>query len=200
MNIQTLVLSIVFAGNSISVLSQTAWEVDLSEDDIIVYTRFEEDSEFKSFKAFMLIEASPNEIVEVLENANNYTEWYGFTKTANVLDQGNGIQYNYVETIFPWPYNNRDMVYKMVIDNVNSKEVFISLEGIPDYLPEKKGIVRMRKAKGFIKLKSSGKYTELTYQFHSEPGENIPVWLANISIAELPFTTLTGLRKILAED
>jgi hypothetical protein len=200
MIIKSLFLLIILTSNSILVLSQTSWEVDKRNKDIIVYTRYEKNSDFKSFKATMVIEASPIKILNVLKNANNYTEWYGFTKTAKVLDHANNIQFNYVETIFPWPYNNRDMVYKMSINTINSKEVYISLEGIPDYIPEKNGIVRMRKANGCIKLKTSGKYTEFTYQFHSEPGDNIPVWLANSSIAELPFTTLSGLKKILENN
>ncbi|MFZ1805964.1 MAG: hypothetical protein WAU36_02015 [Cyclobacteriaceae bacterium] len=109
------------------------------------------------------------------------------------------MQYNYVETIFPWPYSNRDMVYRMSINESINGAVKIALEGLPDYVPEKKGIVRMRKAEGYILLQPMGEKTELIYEFHSEPGDNIPLWLANNSIAELPFRTLSGLRKILKE-
>ena len=200
MNKKSLILSIIFLSSSILVFSPSSWEEDKRKNDIVVYTRDENDSEFKSFKAVMVIEASAIEILEVLKNANNYTEWYGFTKRSKVLAQGHDTQYNYVETIFPWPYSNRDMVYKMVITYATSEEVLISLEGIPDYIPEKKGVVRMRKAKGYLLLKNVGNYTELTYQFHSEPGGNIPVWLANSSIAELPLTTLSGLRKKLEKN
>jgi hypothetical protein len=66
-------------------------------------------------------------------------------------------------------------------------------------VPEKKGIVRMKKAEGYVLLKSSGHNTEIIYVFHSDPGDNIPSWLANSSIANLPFETLSGLRKILKE-
>lgn len=177
--------------------SQTPWAIDKRAEGIIVYTRVEKDSDFKSFKAVMTVDVPTDEIIEILKNANDYVKWYGYTKTSKVLKQEQDVQYNYVETIFPWPYSNRDMVYKMSIDASNSKEVIILLEGIPDYMPEKKGIVRMKKAAGSILLKSIGKNTEITYQFHSEPGNNIPVWLANSSIAELPFKTLLGLRETL---
>ncbi|MBK6263854.1 hypothetical protein JKA74_02300 [Marivirga sp. S37H4] len=199
MSKRTLLLIIVFVLSSLMTSAQTSWEIDKWEEDIIVYTRMEKDSDFKSFKAVMTVDVPTDEIIEVLKNANDYVEWYGYTKTSEVLKQEEDIQYNYVETLFPWPYSNRDMVYKMSIDASGSKEVTILLEGIPDYIPEKKGIVRMKKAAGFILLKSMGKHTEITYQFHSEPGDNIPVWLANSSIAELPFKTFLGLRKTLKE-
>ncbi len=189
----------VFALISFMTRSQASWEVAKCEDGIIVYTRVKKDSDFKAFKAVLTVDVSTDEIIRVLKNANDYIKWYGYTKTSKVLKQEQDVQYNYVETKFPWPYSNRDMVYKMTIDASDSKEVKILLEGIPDYIPEKKGIVRMEKAAGFILLKSMGGNTEITYQFHSEPGNNIPTWLANSSIAELPFKTLLGLRKTLKE-
>ncbi|MCP4985931.1 MAG: hypothetical protein GY928_07650 [Colwellia sp.] len=164
-----------------------------------VYTRVEKDSDFKSFKAVIKVNASTDEIMKILEDADSYTKWYGYTKTSKLLKQEKGIQYNYVETIFPWPYNNRDMVYRMSIDTFSSEAIKISLKGMPDYISKKRGIVRMKKAEGYILLRSLRYNTEIIYVFHSEPGDNIPSWLANNSIAELPFKTLSGLRKILKE-
>ena len=92
------------------------------------------------------------------------------------------------------------MVYEMSIDTVSDQEILVSLKGISNYIPHKKGIVRMKKASGFIRLLAIKGGTELTYQFHSEPGKGIPVWLANQSIAELPFKTLSGLRKTLKNN
>jgi hypothetical protein len=88
------------------------------------------------------------------------------------------------------------MVYKMSIETSRG-EIKIALKGIPDYLPEKKGIVRMKKVEGYILLKPTGNNTEIVYVFHSEPGDNVSTWLANNSIAELPFKTLSGLQKII---
>jgi hypothetical protein len=55
----------------------------------------------------------------------------------------------------------------------------------------------MKKAEGYILLQPSDNKTEIIYVFHSEPGETIPAWMANNSIAKLPFKTLSGLRKVL---
>jgi hypothetical protein len=176
---------------------QTSWEIDKNKDGIAVYTMMEKDSDFKSFKAVVRVDASKDEIIKLLKDADSYTKWYGYTKTSKVLKQEKDVQYNYVETIFPWPYSNRDMVYRMSVDTSNPAATKISLEGIPDYIPEKRGIVRMQKAEGYILLKPLDGITEITYVFHSEPGAHVPVWLANNSITELPFKTLIGLREIL---
>ena len=181
---------------SLETFSQSPWKIDKGKDGIRVYTRVEKSSDFKSFKAVMLTDASKDEIIELLRRADSYVEWYGYTKTAEVLKKEKSAQYNYVETIFPWPYDNRDMVYRMSIDTSDLSATKISLVGIPDYIPERKGVIRMQKADGYILLKPLNVGTEITYVFHSEPG-NIPAWLANNSIAELPFKTLSGLRTML---
>jgi len=197
-------INIVLFGCFITVFSmqgfsQNNWEIDKNKDGIKVYTRALKDSDFKSFKAVIEVSASSDEIIKILKNADAYTKWYGYTKTSKLLKTKNEIQYNYVETIFPWPYENRDMVYKMSIKKYSSGAVKVLLKGLPNYFPEKKGIVRMKKAEGYILLKPKNGKTEIIFYMQIDPGGNIPSWLANNSIASLPFETLSGLRKILKE-
>ena len=128
---------------SLETFSQSPWKIDKGKDGIRVYTRVEKSSDFKSFKAVMLTDASKDEIIELLRRADSYVEWYGYTKTAEVLKKEKSAQYNYVETIFPWPYDNRDMVYRMSIDSSDLSATKISLVGIPDYIPERKGVIRL---------------------------------------------------------
>jgi hypothetical protein len=184
---------------SIVSYAQKPWEIDMNKDGIIVYTKEEEGSAFKAFKAVMTTHASMDEILDILKNADDYTKWYGYTNKSALLKQQGNTQYNYVETIFPWPYSNRDMVYRMSVNASVNGVIKILLKGTPDYVPEKRGIVRMKKAEGYILLQPLDGKTEVTYVFHSEPGDNIPPWLANNSIAELPFRTLYGLRRRLGE-
>ncbi|MEP1788526.1 START domain-containing protein [Reichenbachiella sp.] len=193
-----LIMSPLFVHHS---YAQNPWEIDKNKDGIIVYTRIEEDSDFKSFKAVVKVNATTDKILKTFKNADNYSKWYGYTKTSQLIKQERDTQFNYVETIFPWPYRNRDMVYRMSISRLNQATTKISLKGIPEYIPEKTDIVRMKKAEGYILLNAqNGDSTEIVYIFHSEPGEKIPPWLANNSIAELPFKTLMGLREILEEE
>jgi START domain len=194
-----LLLSILLL-MSLDAFAQSSWEVSRNEDGIVVYIRAEKGSAFKSFKAITTLEASTDEIINKLKDADNYSKWYGYTKTSKLIKQEDSVQYNYVETIFPWPFANRDMVYKMSIRSRHAGVVEIALIGLPDYMPEKKGIMRMQKADGYLLLKPLDSKTEITYAFHSEPGDNIPTRLANNSIAELPLITLLGLREILKEN
>jgi len=195
----TVVIGCFITFFSVQDFSQNNWEIDKNKDGIKVYTRVEKGSNFKAFKAIVEVDNTIGEIIKILKNVSEYTNWYGYIKTSKLLKTENDIQYNYVETIFPWPYSNRDMVYKMSIEKYSSGAVKILLKGLPNYIPKKKGIVRMKKAEGYILLQPNNGKTEIIYVFHSEPGKNIPAWLANNSIANLPFKTLSGLKKMLKE-
>lgn len=200
MSIKTLIMALsLWLFLTSKAHSQVSWEIDKDKDGVKIYTKLEKDSDFKSFKAVVLLNASSTEIIKILKNADRYSEWYGYTKTSKRLKQEKNSQYIYVETIFPWPYKNRDMVYSMSIKTLNSGDIELALKGLPMFIPKKQGIVRMKKAEGYIRLKTIGDKTEVTYQLHSEPGSNVPPWLANSSIAEMPYKTLTGLRKVLLE-
>lgn len=199
LNFRVILVSILILYISKST-AQSQWVMDKHKDGIEIYTRYERGSDFKSFKAVTTIEATANEIVSMLKDADNYTEWYGFTKTSKLLEQQENEQYNYVETNFPWPYKNRDMVYKMTIEALNEDTTKISLVGLSEYIPENQGIERMQKAEGYILLIPRYQQTKIIYAFHSEPGDNIPAWMANESISELPFRTLSGLKSMLKKE
>jgi hypothetical protein len=185
---------------SLEIFSQSLWKLKKNKEGIKVFTRTENNSDFKSFKATTIVNASIEKTLKVFKKTEDYPKWYGYTKTSKLLKQENDVQYNYVETIFPWPFKNRDMVYEMTTRYLDANVVKTTLKGIPNYIQEKKGIVRMVKAEGYILLESSSNKTKITYVFHSEPGDNIPAWMANNSIAKLPFKTMLGLRKTLEKN
>jgi hypothetical protein len=72
----------------------------------------------------------------------------------------------------------------------------VTLAGVPTYSPPVKGIARMKGANGYVLLNPAGNKTEVTYYMHSELGGAIPVWMANQYIHNLPYLTLSNLRKI----
>ncbi len=175
---------------------QDSWEIALNKEGIEVYTKDENGSDFKSFKGIVSITAPKELIIKLLKDGDNYKKWYAYTESSKLLKKEDGVQFTYVETNFPWPFRNRDMVYSTRIDASDAQKVKVSLIGLRDYIPEKKGIVRMDKAEGFILLEEISNKTKVTYVFHSNPGRGIPAGLANRSIADLPFKTLFDLREI----
>jgi hypothetical protein len=72
----------------------------------------------------------------------------------------------------------------------------VTLSGLPNYSPLVAGVTRMKGAHGYISLKPMGDKTEITYYMHSHLGGDIPAWMANRYIHNLPYQTLSKLKKI----
>ena len=99
----------------------------------------------------------------------------------------------------PWPISDRDaVVLNTISHNKPQGSVTIYIEGKPSYIPEKPGIVRVKKIEGFWKFRQSeNEITQVIYEVHSEPGGNIPSWLINQIVVTQPFNTLRNMKKML---
>jgi hypothetical protein len=179
---------------SLDVFSSENWMIDKEDDGIKIYTRSVEGSEFRAFKGVAQYDATLDEVLKVLSNVENYPQWFGHTEASKLLAQIENENYIYVETIFPWPYSNRDLVYKVVVKKISPEKTLITIQGNPDFIPVKKNINRMTQASGKILITSLGNKTEIIYEFHCEPG-NVPSWLANKLLPGYPLSTLSGLRR-----
>lgn len=201
MQLRLFWMAIIVLLITLNVSAREDWQLKKAEDGIKVYTKTESGSDYKSFKAEMQLNCRIDDIVEVLKEMNNVNNWVADSKEVKLLKTEGNSQYYYIETSLPWPFNNRDMVYRFQYIAINSDQVKVSVTGLPEYIQPKKGIVRLEKANGYWLLTSidSGK-TAVTYQMHVEPGGLIPAWLANAFIVNVPFSTFKGLRRVVQKS
>lgn len=172
------------------------WALAVSRDGVDVFTSPWPGSRYKAFRGVTRIEASPDEVLRVLEDVPGYVSWFAFTRRASLLEETASGKTLYLETVFPWPFANEDMVYALTRTTADGV-VRLALEGRPSARPRVDGVQRMRSATGFLEVRAVGSVTEVTYMMHTELGGNIPHWLANQNIHELPWQTLRNLRRLL---
>ncbi len=195
MKIKTTCLLLAFALLPSIALSQDFWELEKDGDGVKVFTQFEAGSPYKSFKAVTVSNASSKAIIEILKDINGYASWFAFTEKVELLKNDSQEKYVYMETRFPWPFNNEDMIYRMTFAAEENAIYKVTFKGLPNYSPPVAGVTRMKSAYGYISLKPIDDKTEITYYMHSELGGDIPVWMTNQYIHNLPFQTLSKLKK-----
>lgn len=178
------------------------WKLAKEKNGIQVYTRFMEGAKFKEYKTIAEMDASAEELIDILLDVESYSKWMAHVKLAEILEtDGDDRFYVYSEVAVPWPFDNRDEVTLSVVsrDEV-SKEIQIEISIIPDYIPEKKGIIRMPSGKGlwvFTPLEN-GK-TQVYHQFGGDPGGNIPAWIVNMFLVDGPYKTMLSLQEVIAK-
>jgi hypothetical protein len=178
---------------------ESDWNLKKDKDGIKIYTRSIEGSSFDEFRGITTIEnSSLEEVLSVIFDVKNYESLFPDCMNPKVLIQdGKYYDIHYIQVKAPWPVKNRDTVYeqKAVVDE-NGKHAFVSLKPLPDFIAEDKDFVRIREGSGFWELdEDEGNNVKVTYQFHGEPGGDIPAWLANSFVVTQPFQTLVNLKN-----
>ena len=98
----------------------------------------------------------------------------------------------------PWPVADRDNITRSVMSKPKAGVVLITMTSLPDFIPEKKGIIRVPRTEGHWKFTDMGDGTIIVEQQSvADIGGSVPDWLVNSTIVEGPFDTLRDMRTLL---
>jgi len=167
-----------------------------------VYTHKTDVSNFAEFRGITYIDSQVSSFVAVMQDASNMTNWVYSIVEARLLEKPSdtSIIY-YAESKLPWPFDNRDAVYHDIFQwDADKRILIVRIDCLPEYLEEKKNIVRIPYAKGYWKVEETEKNKlKITFQMVVDPGGSVPSWLVNAFIVDSPFETLKELKEIIKE-
>lgn len=183
--------------------AQSDWELKKDKNDIQVYYRDAADSYVKELKIKTIIDAPLSTIMALLYDVELYPEWVYSCSTANLEKQVTDSEVYYYSVMdFPWPLWDRDFIAhgKIHQDPVTGK-ITTSSVAKPAFLPEKKGIVRIKEMNIRWELTPQKDGTVLVeYYLKSHPGGNLPAWAINMALDKGPVQSITGLKRMINED
>lgn len=178
--------------------STSKWELEKEGEGIQIYTRLNEGSPIKEFKAITTTTQSMETLVTIIDDVEKYPEWQENVSTATILKKVDSLsQYIHYSTEMPWPIDNRDIVVLLTKSVSNTGTVNYVHISKPDYVKEKENHIRIKVAKGswtFTPLKDNK--VKVVYQFFGDPGGHLPDWLINTFIVNGPYGTLKNLIKL----
>lgn len=179
--------------------AQENWEPQKRSDGIEILTKNVENSNFKTFKANMVINSSVDAFVAVLNDVEGLTEWAYKTTHASLMERsGDTLQKYYSIAKAPFPYRDRDGVYLNKFRwHSNTNTLVVEIEILEDAVDSNEKLVRL-KGKGYWKvIVLPSNKIDITFQMQILPGGNIPAWMANIFVEDSPFFTMSKLRAII---
>jgi hypothetical protein len=176
--------------------SQNKWVLEKDANQVKVYTRLVKSSNFKEYKATVLVETSINKLVNFITDGNKLKDWnYRTTKSSLIEKISDSIFFVYMYNDLPWPAKNRDHISRLKIEMLSSSFVKIHIKSFPDKLNNVKGVVRVNNFDGFWLLQKTNLGIQVTQQLHGDPGGYLPYFIVNSKIAEAPFVSLRNLQK-----
>jgi hypothetical protein len=183
--------------------AQTDCELRKSDDEIYIYACKVEDSTLKSIRATFSLSTNLSTLAGYILDIDKYTEWQYNMIKAVVLERISESELIYhAEIKAPWPVTNRDLVVRLKISqDPVSKVMQFHIVSIPDYIPPVKGVVRIPRSEGRWIITPVGKrQVDIYYNFMVDPGGTLPAWLINLSVAEGPYKSFSGLTNRVKKD
>ncbi|MDN3642811.1 START domain-containing protein [Lutimonas halocynthiae] len=180
--------------------AQDSWDLVKENDGVKVYTRTNEVMSFKEFKATMTVKAKVEDFVAVLFDVDGLTSWGHNISEAKLLDRPNDtIQIYYAVAKAPWPYKDRDGIYKNTFNwDKKNRSLTVEIELLEDERELSKSYVRMD-GYGFWRVTEiSANQLKIDFQMQVDPGGSIKAWLANMFVTDSPYQTMTGIREAMS--
>ena len=164
------------------------------------------------FKGITSINTSLNSIVALFDDAASMHKWLYRTEKFIVLKELNNKE-DYVYSIhsMPFPFSKRDsIVHTTIMQDLKSFLVTIRGKAKPDYLPEKRGFVRVREVESFWSFEPQDDgNVRIIFQGYGDPGGRLLSSIYRSVIFrrlfksflwEFPYRTLKRMKSIIFEN
>lgn len=207
-----LALIFIFLPSHYTMAQVSGWRLVANQDGIKVFTRVVKGSGYEAFKGVARVRANFKNLLAILADTRTNCKWMHECGKPTILKQVSFTErYIYQVNYLPAPLWNRDIImHSVATANKKGDVVTIRLKAVPQFCDQLKlrtcrnldqrgagkNYVRIQKAAGFFQLrKLSNKLVEVTWQMHADPGGDVFGWMANLSLVDIPFKTLKGLKS-----
>lgn len=183
-------------------VAQKDCELKLNKDSIKVFTCIKENSKFKSVRTTFELHSSLSQLAAMVLDIDRLGDWQYHTLSAKMLKKVSERELiYYTEVAAPIFTSNRDFVIQLTVNQDPMTRVLtINLVSIPNYIPHKKGVVRVpfSNARWTVKPLSASRLS-VDYYIEIDLGGAVPPWLVNIVAPQAPYETFKALRAQIRE-
>jgi hypothetical protein len=178
-------------------LGQENWTLAAGKGRIKVYSKTVTGSKIKALKAECIMDATVDEVLDLLMDIPATVKWMCHTKACTLLKKISDRElYYYTEVSLPWPLENRDFVTHMKItQDPVSKVVTVNAPAIPGEVPHKRGLVRINQSESVWTITPVDlARVKLVYTLRVDPGGMIPANVVNYFAKQGPIETFTDME------
>jgi len=180
--------------------SQVVWKLRKEEDGIRLYTASTDTSQFKLLKVELEVEATTAQVLAFLKDVEQQPNWIYGVRQAHMLKLTPPDEFIYYSQVdLPWPCSDRDYVAHLRVSHPGAGLTILDSHAEPDYLPLKKGLVRVQNSIAHWEIRSLQPQRQaITYTLSFNPGGLIPAWLINMFLTKGPSSTFSKFRDALS--
>ncbi|MBS1959410.1 MAG: hypothetical protein JST80_08065 [Bdellovibrionales bacterium] len=196
----------VFDSDEVSFeLNEDDWKKISDQEGIQAYQRRDDGKnpygDIVAFRGETIIPAKLVKIATILNTPGLQKEWVDALQDAHIVEQISKFEsVNYNKTDVPWPFQDRDFVYRVNVQvQTDPPVMLIKMKSEPNAKePEHDGVVRGAILNSYFYMKElpESQGTKMVIEAAVDPKGAIPLWLVNASQKRWPHNTLLKLRKL----
>lgn len=194
--LKALLFSTLTIGILFNSFAQEKWVLKKDDNNIKIYTRAQENFAFNEYKAITTVNTSLNNVLTELLEAPKYYENCPPGISHYIKSLGNNQHLFYAYKKFPWPIKDRDIVTLLTVKKISDKKIKLTLEGLPNEIPTKNNIVRIKTLMGHWILEDQNDKTKVTQQLFLDPEGTLPPFIVNALLVKGPYKTFSQLHYI----
>jgi hypothetical protein len=160
-------------------------------------------SKLKEIKTIAYFNSTIDAIYSLLTDVNTHSKFqFGCLTSKPIGKRLNNEQYFYQELYMPWPFTNRDGVFKQIVNpKSNYKELKIETKSQAEFIPKNENYVRVPFLNSSWDIKKINE-NQIVGEYHLrvDPGGAVPNWLVNLFIDRGPYESILNMRKLLKEE
>lgn len=176
---------------------QEDWSLKKDKNGIKVYSRKTTNYKFNELKVEAVFDGRISQLAAVLLNVDKQYEWVYKTIKSEMVKKNSATDVIYYSEIeVPWPFDNRDLVMHMNIQqNLQNKALSIVVKSENEQVPVKNNIARIKYAlaKWTVTPINTAQF-KIEYSIQVDPGDGIPAWLLNLFAISGPYESFKNLK------
>lgn len=170
------------------------WKLEKSSGEVKAYTA-NIGKPFKKIKVNCPVNLSNTKAFDKYFEVAKHSTWMPEILKSELLKVENeNTWYTRYEVKFPFPFKNRELVYKMT-KTTTDKEITVNYTSVPNYIPANKNFERMVISEGYWKFTKVTATTCIVETGAYNETAGIPAWLVNMFIIDVPLNTMVSCKK-----
>ena len=190
---------LLFIGLTFFCFSQN-WELKKNKNDIKVYTRELDSTKINEYKAVLIANTTKEKALKIIIDGDNLWKWNHKTSQSKTIKKISETEFVFwMKNDLPWPIKDRDNAIHAKVFFLEKNRIKVSL--LPDKfesVTETDDCIRITNFKGYWLIEpQNNNQIKITQQLYGDPNGNLPSWLLNSMLTNVPYQSFTSLKEIL---
>jgi hypothetical protein len=166
---------------------------------IKVFTCKTDTSKFRSLMAeFVLEDTSLEELETFMWDVDNYVNWQYNMVEANLVKKLNDKEMIYRSVVdAPWPVDDRELLVQFSVNRQIANQLSFFIHSVSFDYPIKDGLIRVPFSQASWHVEKLGADLQVKYTLNIDPGGYVPPVLVNMAMADGPYESFHNLKNLI---